>query len=67
MGTKKPVLQGEKVMNQKYALIAITLGLLLAGYLDGQDAAMAEKSSVVAKYKTSQQGQKLACIHCGER
>jgi hypothetical protein len=54
-------------MNQKYALIAITLGLLLAGYLDGQDAAMAEKSSVVAKYKTSQQGQKLACIHCGER
>jgi hypothetical protein len=56
MGTKKPVLQGEKVMNQKYALIAITIGLLLAGYLDGQDAAMAEKSSVV-----------VACIQCGER
>jgi hypothetical protein len=47
-------------MNQKYALIAITLGLLLAGYLDGQDAKLlstAEDSSVV-----------VACIHCsGER
>jgi hypothetical protein len=51
-------------MNQKFALIAITIGLLIAGWMDGQDAAMAEKSSAVAK---SQQGQKLACIHCGER
>jgi hypothetical protein len=43
-------------MNQRYALIAITIGLLLAGYLDGQDAklmATAEESSVV-----------VACIHC---
>ena len=53
--------------SEKFAFLIITIGLLLAGYLDGQDAAMAEKSSVVAKYKTSQQGQKLACIHCGER
>jgi hypothetical protein len=46
-------------MNQNLALIAITLGLLLAGYLDGQDAnlmATAEESSVV-----------VACIQCGER
>jgi hypothetical protein len=48
-------------MNQKYALLAITLGLLLAGWMDGQDAALAEK------YSATQQGQKLACIHCGER
>jgi hypothetical protein len=54
-------------MNQRLALSLIALGLLLAGYMDGQDASMAEKSSAVAKYKTSQQGQKLACIHCGER
>lgn len=43
-------------MNQRLALSLIALGLLLAGYLDGQDAAMAEKSSVV-----------VACIQCGER
>ena len=43
-------------MNQKFALIAITIGLLIAGWMDGQDAAMAEKSSVV-----------VACIQCGER
>jgi hypothetical protein len=54
-------------MNQRIAIIAITIGLLMAGWMDGQDASMAEKSSAVAKYKTSQQGQKLACIHCGER
>lgn len=50
--------------SEKFAFLIIAIGLLLAGYMDGQDAAMAEKSSAVAK---SQQGQKLACIHCGER
>lgn len=44
---------------ERFALVAITIGLLLAGYMDGQDAklmATAEKSSVV-----------VACIQCGER
>lgn len=45
-------------MNQKFALIAITIGLLIAGWMDGQDHQMAQK------YAASQQGQKLACIHC---
>ena len=43
-------------MNQRLALAFITIGLLMAGYLDGQDArlmATAEESSVV-----------VACIHC---
>jgi hypothetical protein len=56
-------------MNQRLALIAITIGLLMAGYLDGQDAklmATTEKSSAVAKYKQTNQGQKLACIKCGQ-
>jgi hypothetical protein len=53
--------------SEKFAFLIIAIGLLLAGYMDGQDAAMAEKYSAAAKYKTSQQGQKLACIHCGER
>ena len=52
---------------ERFAMIAIVCGILIVGWMDGNDAAMAEKSSVVAKYKTSQQGQKLACIHCGER
>jgi hypothetical protein len=39
-------------MNQKYALIAITLGLLLAGYLDGQDAKLMEQPT------------QLACVKC---
>jgi hypothetical protein len=42
-------------MNQRLALSLIAIGLLLAGYMDGQDAAMAESSVVVA------------CIQCGER
>lgn len=45
-------------MNQKYALIAITLGLLIAGWMDSTDHAMAQK------YAASNDGQKLACIHC---
>jgi|688.fasta_scaffold290573_3 hypothetical protein len=52
---------------ERFAMIAIVCGILIVGWMDGNDAAMAEKSSAVAKYKTSQQGQKLACIHCGER
>lgn len=48
-------------MNQRIALIAITIGLLLAGYLDGKDSELAQK------YAASNAGQKLACIHCGER
>ena len=42
--------------SEKFAFLIITLGVLLAGYLDGQDAklmATAEDSSVV-----------VACIHC---
>jgi hypothetical protein len=39
-------------MNQKYALIAITLGLLLAGYLDGQDAKLMAHPT------------QLACVKC---
>jgi hypothetical protein len=42
--------------SEKFAFLIIAVGLLLAGYMDGQDAAMAEKSSVV-----------VACIQCGER
>ena len=44
---------------EKLAFIAIAIGLLISGYMDGQDAALAEK------YSVTQQGQKLACIHCG--
>jgi Flp pilus assembly protein protease CpaA len=42
-------------MNQKYALLAITIGLLLAGWMDGQDAKLmaADKDSLIT-----------ACIHC---
>ena len=40
-------------MNQKYALIAITIGLLLAGYLDGQDQKLMEAKPLV-----------VSCIHC---
>lgn len=46
---------------EKIAFLAIAIGLLIAGWVDGQDAALAEK------YSVAQQGQKLACIHCGER
>jgi hypothetical protein len=42
-------------MNQRLALSLIALGLLLAGYLDGQDANLmaADKDSLIT-----------ACIHC---
>jgi hypothetical protein len=45
-------------MNQPLALFIIAAGLLLAGYLDGQDACLAERHSV------SMAGQQLACIGC---
>jgi hypothetical protein len=44
----------------RFALIAITIGLLISGWMDAQDARLAEK------YAASQTGQQLACIHCGE-
>ena len=50
--------------SEKFAFLIIAIGLLLAGYMDGQDAAMTEKSSAVAKYSIKHQGQKLACIKC---
>lgn len=46
-------------MNQKFALIAITIGLLITGWMDGQDHQMAQK------YAQSQAGQQIACIKCG--
>lgn len=51
---------------ERFALVAIAIGLLISGWMDGNDAAMAEKSSVVAKYKQTQQGQRLACVKCGQ-
>lgn len=45
-------------MNQRIALIAITIGLLLEGWMDGQDHQMAQK------YAASNAGQKLACTTC---
>ncbi len=45
-------------MNQRIALIAITLGLLIAGWMDGQDYQIAQK------YAASNAGQVMACIHC---
>jgi hypothetical protein len=46
-------------MNQRIAIIAITLGLLLAGYLDGQDAKL---------MATDKDSLTVACTHCaGER
>jgi hypothetical protein len=41
---------------ERFAMIAIVCGILIVGWMDGNDAAMAEKSSVV-----------VACIQCGER
>jgi Flp pilus assembly protein protease CpaA len=40
-------------MNQKYALLAITLGLLLAGWMDGQDAKLMEAKPIT-----------VACVSC---
>jgi hypothetical protein len=45
-------------MNQPLALVFIAAGILLAGYLDGMDARMAER------YSVSMAGQQLACIGC---
>lgn len=45
-------------MNQTLALTLIAAGILLAGYLDGQDHAAAER------YAASISGQQLACIEC---
>ena len=44
---------------ERIAFALIALGLLISGYMDGQDAALAEK------YSVTQQGQQVACIHCG--
>ena len=41
----------EKTMNQSIALLAITIGLLIAGWMDGQDANLMEKPLVVACVK----------------
>jgi hypothetical protein len=43
---------------EKFALLAITFCLLLAGWMDGQDAKTAER------YSASIAGQKLACLSC---
>lgn len=43
---------------EKIALVAIAIGLLINGLLDGQDARLAEQ------YAQSQQGQQLACLSC---
>ena len=44
-------------MNQRIALLIVALGLLMAGWMDGQDAKLMEAKPVA-----------LACIHCaGER
>lgn len=40
-------------MNQRIALLAITIGLLLAGWMDGQDAKLMEAKPVT-----------LACVSC---
>lgn len=45
-------------MNQTLALLIIAAGFVLAGYLDGQDHAAAER------YAASVAGQQLACIDC---
>jgi hypothetical protein len=46
-------------MNQRLALSLIALGLLLAGYLDGQDAKL---------MATDKDSLTVACTHCaGER
>jgi sugar/nucleoside kinase (ribokinase family) len=45
-------------MSQPIALAVSAAGLLLAGWLDGQDARMAER------YSVSMAGQQLACIGC---
>lgn len=43
---------------EKMAFIGIAICVLIAGWLDGQDARLAEK------YAQSQTGQQLACLSC---
>ena len=45
---------------EKLAFIAIAIGLLISGYMDGQDHKMAQK------YAATQKGQQMACIKCGQ-
>jgi len=42
-------------MNQRYALIAITIGLLIAGWMDGQDAKL---------MATDKDSLTVACVSC---
>ena len=44
---------------ERIAFALIALGLLITGWMDGQDHQMAQK------YAATQQGQQVACIHCG--
>lgn len=44
---------------ERLAFIGIAICVLIAGWLDGQDHKLAQK------YAQSEQGQQLACIHCG--
>lgn len=46
---------------EKIAFIVIAICLLITGWMDGQDHKLAQQ------YAASQQGQQLACIHCGDR
>jgi hypothetical protein len=46
---------------ERFALIAIAIGLLISGWMDGNDAKLAEK------YRMAESGKHLACIQCGER
>ena len=44
--------------HERFALLLIAACVLLAGWLDGQDAAQAEQ------YAASVTGQQLACVRC---
>lgn len=46
--------------SEKIAFAGIVFCFLILGWMDAQDARLAEK------YAASQTGQQLACIHCGE-
>ena len=51
-----------KTTNQeRIAFIIIAIGLLITGWMDGQDDELAQK------YSATNQGQNLACIKCGQR
>lgn len=47
--------------SEKFAFLIIAIGLLISGWMDGNDAKLAEK------YRMAESGKHLACIHCGER